>query len=38
MLIGLPPIFVVDTKVTYSYNFVAPLKAKLQHNYLLVVG
>ena len=27
MLVVLPPIFVVDTKVIYSYNFVVPLNA-----------
>ena len=25
MLIGFPPTFVVDTKVVYGYDFVAPL-------------
>ena len=25
MLVVLPPIFVVDTKIIYGYNFVAPL-------------
>ena len=27
MLIGFPTIFVVDTKIIYGYNFVAPLKS-----------
>ena len=34
MLIGFPPIFVVDTKIIYGYNFVSPLKlfeAELQN-------
>ena len=26
MLVAFSPIFVVDTKITFSYNFVAPLK------------
>ena len=29
MLIEFPPIFVADTKIIYSYNFVAPLSANL---------
>ena len=31
MLIGFPPIFVEDTKIIYSYNFVAPLKKLLDY-------
>ena len=26
-----PPIFVVDTKIIYGYNFVAPLNVNLLH-------
>ena len=26
MLIGIPPIFVADTKIIYGNNFVAPLR------------
>ena len=29
MLVVFPPIFVADTKLIYSYNFVAPLKEGL---------
>ena len=29
MLVVLPPIFVVDTKIIYCYNFVAPLSNHL---------
>ena len=32
MLIGFPPIFVMDTQIIYGYNFVAPLTDVVFYN------
>ena len=34
MFVVFPPIFVADTKIVYSYNFVAPFKLMSQYTQL----
>ena len=36
MLVVFPPVFVADTKITYVYNFVAPLTCNISFKGTLI--